>query len=407
MINAVDFLLNYNLGYRMNLGQRVLVIGGGNVAMDVARAAARISHTGVIFEDHELTTTLDVARNALRLGVREVHIIYRGRREEMRAALEEINDAVHEGIVLHTSRTPTRVLGENGRVIGLEAVSLDSVYDPQGRRTLVPIPGSEQVHPADSILVAIGQGSDLDFISEKDGIQTTRQGTIVVDPETMATTAAGIYAGGDVAFGPRIIIEAVRDGHKAALAMDQYLQEGRVSKVRQARLEPVSPDYLLAEGCLDLPHRRSPVIPLDRRTGVSEVEVGFTEEMALEQARRCLKCHIQTVFSGDKCILCGGCVDICPQNCLKLVNLETLNGSEDLEAVIKARFGVSLEAFQAAGLSLEFWSKGVAMLKDETRCVRCGLCAKRCPTDAITMEAFYFKEELVVEAADKEVVGKA
>jgi ferredoxin len=342
---------------------------------------------------------MDAARGALRLGAKEVQVIYRGMRWEMRAPDEEIEDAVEEGVLLHTGRAPRRILGEEGRVTGMETIRMQSVVDEEGRRVRTFIPGSEEIFEGDTVIMAVGQGSDLSFIRKEDGIQVTSEDTIAVDPETLATTAPGVFAGGDVAFGPRIIIEAVKDGHKAARAIDRYLQKGKASIRHRASLREVAPRELPAEGWLDISRRRPPLLPLERRTGVSEVELAYDEDIAVEQASRCLRCHIQTVFNGDLCILCGGCVDVCPWNCFKMVRLDKLEGDQRLKDVVQARYGIPMEAFQEGSGAL---NQGTAMIKDETRCTRCGLCAERCPTGAITMETFRFEEELVYEQS----VGK-
>jgi NADPH-dependent glutamate synthase beta subunit-like oxidoreductase len=395
VIYSLDFLREANLGYRVTVGNKVLVIGGGGTAIDAARTMLRVGD-GVVEKDG--VAALDAARGALRLGAREVHIIYRGARWEMRAPDEEIEDAVEEGVFLHTNRAPNRILGEGGKVTGMETIRVQSEVDEEGRRVRTFVPGSEEVLEGDTVIVAIGQGSDLSFIRKEDGIQVTKEDTIAVDPETLATTAPGVFAGGDVAFGPRIIIEAVKDGHRAARAIDRYLQKGKASILHRATLREVAPGELPAEGCLDIPKRRPPLLPLERRTGVSEVEMVYDEEVAVEQASRCLRCHIQTVFNGDLCILCGGCVDVCPQNCFKMVRLDKIQGDKRFEALIQARYGISLEAFQKGGEAL---SQGTAMIKDEARCVRCGLCAQRCPVGAITMEAFWFEEILTYEGNGK------
>ncbi|MEE8174285.1 MAG: FAD-dependent oxidoreductase [Dehalococcoidia bacterium] len=389
IIYSLDFLREVNLSYRVTVGDRVLVIGGGGTAIDAARTVLRIGE-GLVEKDG--VAALDAARGALRLGAREVHILYRGMRWEMRAPDEEVEDAVDEGIFLHTGRAPKRILGEGGKVTGVETIQMQSAVDEEGRRVRTLVPDSEEVVEGDTVIVAVGQESDLSFIQETDGIQATGEGTIAVDPETLATTAPGIFAGGDVAFGPRIIIEAVRDGHRAARAIDRYLQQSRYRILRRAVMSEVASNELPAQGWLDTPKRRPPVLSLERRTGVSEVELPYDEDMAREQASRCLRCHVQTVFNGDLCVLCGGCVDVCPWNCLKMVRLDKLEGDERLEAVIQARYGIPLDAFQDGGKALD---QGTAMIKDETRCVRCGLCAGRCPTGAITMEAFWFEEELI------------
>jgi ferredoxin len=258
------------------------------------------------------------------------------------------------------------------------------------------IPHSEEVFGCDTVVVAIGQSSDLSFINESDNIQVARGDTIVVDPETMATTAPGVYAGGDVAFGPSIIIDAVRDGHIATRSIDQYIQGGRATVASRGWMEEVSSSDLPPTDNLNIPRHRAPGLDLDRRTGTIETENVYSEETAVEQASRCLKCHIQTVFNGDLCILCGGCVDVCPRNCYKMVSIDRIEGSQRLDSLVKARFGISLQSLllqyrEDKGAS----DRGTAMIKDEDRCMRCGLCAERCPVGAITMESFRFEEELV------------
>ncbi len=384
---SLDFLQTVNLGYRTRVGNRVLVIGGGGTAVDTARTTLRLGEELV---EKDGIAAMDAARGALRLGAREVHVIYRGMRWEMRAPDEEIEDAVAEGILLHTGRAPKRVLGENGRVTGLETIRVQSIVNEEGRPRRTFIPNSEEVFLGDTVIAAVGQGSDLSFIRKEDGIQVTPEATILIDLETLATTAPGIYAGGDVAFGPRIIIESVKDGHRAARSIDRYLQKAIVHQ--RATFREVSVAELPAEGWLDIAKRRPPVLSLEKRTGVSEVELAYDEATAVEQASRCLRCHIQTVFNGDLCILCGGCVDVCPWSCLKMVGLDKIGGDQALSGVIQARYNLTLESFQKGSEALNY---ATAMIKDETRCTRCGLCAKRCPVGAITMEAFSFEEELV------------
>jgi len=380
VLAAVDFLLNVNLGYNVELGDKVVVVGGGDVAVDAARIAVRLGDE--VFPnltEGALVTAMDAARGALRLGARDVHMVYRGSREEMRASEEELEGALEEGTVLHSSQTPKRILGTGGRVTGLETQTVRSEYDNGGRRTLVPVEGSESVIECSSVILAIGQQSDLRFIRPEDGIQISKQGTIAADAATLATTAPGIYAGGDVVYGPRTVIEAVADGHRAAQAIDNYLKEGRVKVVRRGRMTPVADAALPTTEHREQPRVSPPKISLDRRTGVSEVEMVYDAATAREQSQRCLKCHIQTVFDRELCILCGGCVDVCPKQCLKLVPLESLAGSPELTDWIQAQPE----------------TPGSAMIKDETRCIRCGLCARRCPVGAVTMEAFSFEEELV------------
>ena len=394
VVAAVDFLLNVNLGYRIKLGEKVAVVGGGDVAVDAARLATRLGEVYDQLATGTLVTAVDAARRALRLGVRDVHMVYRGSKEEMRASEEEVTGALEEGIVLHTNMTPLRIVGQNGRVVGLETVVTQSVYDEKGSRALVPIAGSESVIECESVIMAIGQQSDLTFLRPEDNIETTKQSTIVADSQTLATTAPGIFAGGDVVFGPRTIIEAVADGHRAARAMDNYLTKGKNRTTRKAWLVEVPRSFLPQTEERETRRINPPNISLDRRTGISEVEMVYDAESAREQAHRCLKCHIQTVFDSDLCILCGGCVDICPSKCLKLVPVEEIEGDDNLREVVLIRCGTETEASQQSGQKRRV-SRGTAMIKDETKCVRCGLCSRRCPTNAITMEAFYFEERLV------------
>lgn len=390
VVGAVDFLLNVNMGYRVRLGEKVAVIGGGNVAVDAARSAVR-------FGDE---ATLDSSRAALRLGARDVSIVYRRSREEMPAKASEVEETEREGIHFTFLAAPNRVLGKDGSVCGLECrrVVLGDP-DASGRRKPVALPGSEFTIDVSSVILAVGQTPDLSFLNEGDGVRATPSGTIEVYPATLATTASGVFAGGDVAFGPRIIIEAVRDGHKAARSIHQYVQGMPLRARCRGWMVPISFEELDSFGRLDIPLREPPTLPLDRRTGIAEVELGYTPEVAREQSWRCLRCNVQTVFNGDLCVLCGGCVDVCPQNCYRMVSLENIEGDEKLEALVQARYGVSLDAFRKSGKPLK---QATAIIKDEDRCVRCGLCAKRCPVGAITMESFWYEEELVPADKDQE-----
>ncbi len=199
VLRGVEFLLNVNLGYRVWLGHKVVVIGGGNVAVDVARTAAREGTDQVA-----VSTTLDAARAALRLGSREVHVICLESRDQMPAHGYEVEEAEREGIIFHPSTGPKRVLGVDGKVTGLETVHCLSVFDANGRFSPSFAPGSESLLTTDSVILSVGQLSDLSFLRPEDGIETTPRGTLAIDPQTLATTALGVFAGGDAAFGPRL-----------------------------------------------------------------------------------------------------------------------------------------------------------------------------------------------------------
>ncbi|MDP2731134.1 MAG: FAD-dependent oxidoreductase [Dehalococcoidales bacterium] len=404
VLAAVDFLTHVKQGHRINLGTRVAVVGGG---VESARRSVRQRETDEITTDTTLMIVMDAARQALRSGVNEVHVFYRGTLEEMRTSpLEELDNALEEGIILHTEVLPKRIVGSQGKVTGFETLAGRLQPDEKEQPAFVPVPGSESLFECDSVILAIGQESDLSFIRPRDGIAFSTQGAIAVDTDTLATAAPGIFAGGDAIRGPRTVIDAVASGHRAARAIDNYLKKVEPRTVLRGWLTPVPEEDLPHTEILDIPRANPPRVPLDRRTGGSEVEAVFDESSAREQAERCLKCHIQTVFNGDLCILCGGCVDVCPQNCYKMIRLDRIEGDERVAEMVEARYGIPLSDFQKGG---EVLNQGTAMIKDEDRCIRCGLCAKRCPTGAITMEAFHFEEELIYDqnagAATEETNG--
>ncbi len=397
---GIDFLLNVNLGYKFTIGKKVVVIGGGNVAMDVARSAAREvlkQHESDIAPDAENVAAVatkemvDVSLSALRMGAREVHVVCLERRFEMPAALEEIEEAEMEGIILHPGFGPKRVVGENGRVTALETLDTKWVFDENKRFNPAFHEGTEKQLQCDTVIMAIGQAAKLEFIRPEDGVQISPRGLITVDRENLMTTAPGVFAGGDCVFGPRLIIDSVGDGKRAAVGIDSYLR-GRRPAEPKIEVE-VLKRHSMFLNYMDFERPPIPMLPLDRRTGVTEVEVGYSEAEARAEARRCLRCWINTVFEGNEqdgseCVLCGGCVDVCPEQCLTLVSLERI----DLTAMAGAAharpelFDVELRDLSPEELGS---LSGSAMIKDETRCIRCGLCAMRCPVSTITMEAFH------------------
>jgi formate dehydrogenase beta subunit len=406
VVKGIDFLLNVNLGYRFSIGKRVVVIGGGNVAIDVARTAMReqykLAQDAEAGLPEELTSSehdvamkefMDVSRQALRMGAREVNLVCLESREEMPASEEEIEEGLLEGIRMRPSLGPKQFVGQNGKLTGLEVVQCTSVFDAQHRFSPTFAPGTETTIPCDTIILAIGQASDLSFLKPSDGIEVTRQGTPKIDPATLMTTAPGIFAAGDIAFGPRLIINAVADGKKAAEEIDKFIRGSEWKPKPQYVQITVLDHHKMAEQYDEYSRLAVPVIPLERRTGIAEVETGFTEEQARREASRCLQCWINTIFegteaNGSECILCGGCVDVCPENCLQLVQLSQFEFSEDTTQQLSATS--NSRANELLHLSPEelATTKGSVMVKDETICIRCGLCAERCPVHTISMEAF-------------------
>jgi len=384
VLRAVDFLININLGgYNLDLGKKILVVGGGNVAMDVARTAARLGYPSQSGGDLEMA--LDVARTAVRLGAtEEVHCLVVEDRHEMLADPIEVEEAAEEGVIIHNHVAPKRILGENGHARAIETLDVIQAFDERGRFNPQLAPNSEKIWECDSIIVAIGQSGELDWVQPGDGLEVTPRGTLKIDPETLVTTAAGVFAGGDIAFGPRLIINAVADGQRAARGIHAYLQNLQPRRVRKGFFTPLRKQEYPRLGpmrdYLRWPRRQPPVLPSNRRIGVSQVEIGFDEDTAREQGGRCLICTINPIFDGELCILCNGCVDVCPMDCLKLVPISEVEGEENTAAWI--------------GQKTRIWEMASAMLFDPTHCIRCGLCAARCPTEAVKMEAFRFTEEV-------------
>ncbi|MGB9335628.1 MAG: FAD-dependent oxidoreductase [Candidatus Acidiferrales bacterium] len=408
VVKGIDFLLNVNLGYRFSIGKRVVVIGGGNVAIDVARSALRQQQKLTLealsssllpdsLNESEMSVAMkelmDVSRAALRMGAREVHLVCLESREEMPAFGEEVEEGLQEGLKIHPSLGPKQFVGKNGKLSGLETIRCTSVFDANHRFNPVFEEGSESVIPCDTAILAIGQTSDVSFLSPELGVEITRQGILKVDPETLSTTAPGIFAAGDIAFGPRLIISAVADGKRAAEGIDRYLRGEEWKPKPKHVLITILDHHEMAANYDEYSRLAVPVIPIDRRTGVTEVESGFTEDQARLEASRCLRCWINTIFEGNEaegteCILCGGCVDVCPENCLRLVPLSQFEFSEQTKRELQENspyYPGTLQHLEAGELgSVE----GSVMVKDETICIRCGLCAERCPAHTITMESF-------------------
>ena len=392
VLRAVDFLINVNLGgYNLDLGKRILVIGGGNVAMDVARTAARLGQPTQSGGDLEVA--LDVARAARRLGAtQEVRCLVVEARSEMLANPIEVAEAAEEGITIQNHLAPKRILGANGRATGVETLDVSRAFDERGRFNPQLVAGSEKVWECDSVIISIGQSGELTWVKPEDGVQVSPRGSLVVNAETLVTTAPDVFAGGDIAFGPRLIINAVADGQRAARGMHTYLQHVQPRVTRKGFFTTLSkrnyPDVGPLRNYLRWPRREPSSLPLERRIGVAKVELGFSADTAREQGGRCLICTLNPIFDGESCILCNGCVDVCPTNCLKLVRVADMTGNESIAAIVDHQ--------TAAGIP----AAATAMLLDPTACIRCGLCAARCPTEAVQMESFHFTEEVqFVEAA--------
>lgn len=351
VLKAVDFLINANTGYRVDLGDRVVVVGGGNVALDVARTALRE-------QGGTESAAFDVARVAVRLGARDVKVVALEARYEMPAHRFEIEEAEAEGVGIVHRLGPHRIVGRR-HVEALETLDVSSVFDADGRFNPQMIEGTEKVIPCDSVILAIGQAPDLSWLQPEDGVDVSPRGTIAVD-DTLATSAEGIYAGGDVAFGPRNLIDAIADGRRAAASIHRLVAGVQEPASRLRRAIPITTVHRPVPNYDAVPRVEVPSVPSERRVGSPEIELGYTEEHARREAARCLQCFLNISLDVDLCILCGGCVDICPEHCIRVVAIEDIAGTQ-AEAPASA------------------------LILQEDYCIRCALCIERCPTDALSM----------------------
>ncbi len=374
VMGGVDFLRDVSLGKAVELGQRVVVIGGGNVAYDVARTVLRQEE-------------YDVSRTAARMkGVREVHLACLESLEEMPADTLEIIEGAEEGVVRENSWGPKEILTreEKGQKYarGVRFIRCLSVYDENRRFAPKFDPSVEKIIEADTVLLSVGQSADLSFLDPaRDAIEMRSPQQIVNDPATCATSAPGVFVAGDVAYGPRLMIHAIASGKQAARSAYRFLRGCEIAPEEvqfHFPIENYHREKLYEKRArLQIPTRNPAERLLDPQ---ALVEKGYTESQARAEAGRCLDCSVNTIFDGERCILCGGCVDVCPTVCLKIVSLDRIARTPELDLVLRE----TLEE-EAADSS--------AILKEEERCIRCGLCAQRCPTEAITMERFEFYRE--------------
>jgi formate dehydrogenase major subunit len=350
VIHGITYMKDINLGKQDKVPSKVAVIGGG-------------------------FTAIDCARSSLRLGAKDVSIIYRRTLKEMPAGELEVSMAEEEAIKIFYLTSPIRILGDmSSNVKAIESVKNKlGEPDASGRRRPEAIPGSEFTLPVDMIIAAIGQAPDVSFLSTESGVEFTRWGTVIVDPENFMTNKKGVFAGGDFVTGPRNAIEVIGDGRKVAIAIDKYLSGGKEREFDYFFMDkdPVRRDPEYYE---TTPRKEQDSLPMDARWDINkEVEFGFSRDNAVKEAERCLLCHYNIFIDDQKCVLCGGCIDICPYNCIMMVSREKIESGGILEGEIP-----------------EDWDAVMAI--DEEKCVRCGLCVKRCPVGAIKMRRFSYTE---------------
>ncbi len=359
VLYGVDFMKKANLGQEVEVGQHVVVVGGGYTAMDCARTS-------------------------LRFGAENVTIAYRRTRSELVVDEEELGETEREGVHMDFLVSPMELLGEDGKLKQIRFIRNKlGEPDASGRRSPVPIPGSEFTLPCDTIIPAVSQAADLSFLPVDSSFEVNR-GRIKVDPATYATNVRGVFACGDFVTGPTTLIESAGHGKKAAYAIDRYL-DGRTEVTVTPNVKITSSwRHEMPELYDVLPRQHIPMAELPARMPSTDpavnfttpVELGYDATAAVAESTRCLMCNYNIWFDPFRCVLCGACADVCPEGVIHMVDVNQLK-TEGLLPEIEEAYG---------------WSNGAAMILDEERCIRCALCVKRCPFDAITMERFELQE---------------
>ena len=383
VLGGVEFLREVSLGEGPNLGRSVVVIGGGNVAYDVGRTVLR-------------QTSVDTARTAMReAGVGEVHMCSLESLDEMPADDIEIIEGDEEGIIRRNSMGPVAIeVNAAGRVTGVEFRRCLRVFDEQGRFAPQFDDAAREVIACDTVLIAIGQSVDLSFVdAERDQLELDARGLLVCDSVDGSTSADDVFVSGDLAYGPKLLIHAVASGKAVARSIYQRFT-GRAIGFRELELHLALPDYQREAQYEAIERVHVPATDAKQRIAAQNrpVEVGYNPEQARCEASRCLDCGVNTIFDGAKCVLCGGCVDVCPELCLRIVSVDRLGNVLSTPEPTPTRNGNSLADVLERQLGGHAPEAASAILKDETICIRCALCAERCPVGAITMERFQFKE---------------
>jgi len=363
---GIDFLTSVAFEHVEKVGKRILVIGGGNTAMDCCRTA-------------------------LRLGAEKVSVTVRSPRQDMKASDWEIEEAEHEGIPIHDNHNPKEFLTKNGKLIGVVFEIMRAEYDDTGRRKLIAT-GEEVTIECDDVLMAIGQDNAFPWIERDIGLEFNKWEAPVVDKTTMMSTRPGVFFGGDAAWGPENIIWAVAHAHQAAVSIDKYCHDQPLEVRPPPGNTLVSQKMGIHEWAYDndyddqdrvaVPHAD---LAASLRNIKVEVELGFDDKLALREAERCLNCDIQTVFFDNLCIECDACMDICPVDC---INFAVNKPEKELRNSLRVPANNTTQDIYVS----DVLKTGRIMVKDEDVCLHCGLCAERCPTGAWDMQKYFYAE---------------
>ncbi len=362
---GLDWLAGVVFRHVESIGKRVIVIGGGNTAMDCCRTARR-------------------------MGGEEVMVIVRSPKAEMKASPWEIEEALHEDIPIIDNHSPLEFVIEDGRLVGMRFEKMHNVSDASGGQRAEPTGEPPVLIPCDEVLLAVGQMNAFPWIEPDAGITFNKDGLPVLDPYTLQSSLPQVFFGGDAAFGPRNIITAVAQGHEAAISIDLYCQGKPVSErpapqVNLAGQKMGVHDWLYHNQTVETERQAVPMLSKAKtlKDRLLEVELGYDRQIGQTESLRCLNCDVQTVFRADLCIECDGCVDACPESCINFVD----NGSEeDLRTRLKAPASNQEQSLYVS----DPLPTGRVMVKDENVCLHCGICAERCPTSAWEMQKFIY-----------------
>jgi NADPH-dependent glutamate synthase beta subunit-like oxidoreductase/ferredoxin len=363
---GIDWLANVAFGHTTKISKRVIVLGGGNTAMDCCRSARR-------------------------LGGEDVKVVVRSGFEEMKASPWEKEEAIHEGIPILNMLVPKEFVHDNGKLRGVLFEKVRAEYDAKGRRSLIPTGEPDVLMECDEVLVAIGQENAFPWIEKDIGLEFDKWDMPVLNQATLQSTLPKVFFGGDAALGPKNIITAAAQGHEAAISIDLFCRGKNLLERPPPMVNLVSQKMGIHEWSYDNQvseeeRKKVPVKALEKtlKDIKLELELGFDPFMACAEAERCLNCDIETVFTVKTCIECDACVDICPTECITF----TGNGEED---DLRGRLKAPAKNRDQALYVSDVLKTGRVMVKDENICLHCGMCAERCPTGAWDMQKFFLQ----------------